>query len=62
MTKADNEPILNGSNHDQEKSRWPGGADPLPTLTSATTERTTSMVTSMARSTFCRLAETSMPT
>ena len=62
LTKAENEPILNGSNHDHEKPRCPGGAEPLPTLTSATTERMTSIVTSMPSSTFCRLAETSMPT
>ena len=38
------------------------GRVPVPTLTSATTESTSSMVTSMPSSAFWKLAEISMPT
>ena len=52
----------NGLNHDRLGVRWPTGAVPLPTLTRATMESTSSMVSSMPSSAFWKLAEISMPT
>ena len=52
----------NGLNHDSDGVRWPTGACPEPTLTSATTDRMRSMVISMPSSAFWKLAEISMPT
>ena len=52
----------NGLNHCRLGVRWPGGAVPVPTLKSATNERRSRIVSSMPSSTFCRLAEISMPT
>ena len=60
--KADAEGILNGLNQLSAGVRWPTGAEPLPTFTRAQTDRTRSMVSSMPRSAFWKLAETSMPT
>ena len=51
-----------GLNHDRLGVRWPAGAVPLPTLTRATMESTSSMVSSMPSRTFWKLAEISMPT
>ncbi len=52
----------NGLNHVHDGVRCPAGADPLPTLTRATTDSTSSMVISMPSSAFWKLAEISMPT
>ena len=52
----------NGLNHDHAGAKCPGGALPLPTFTNATIESTSSIVTSMPRSAFWKLAEISMPT
>ena len=60
--KADAEGILNGLNQLSAGVRWPTGAEPFPTLTSAHTDRTSSMVSSIPSSAFWKLAETSMPT
>ena len=57
-----NEEIWNGLNQDRLGVRWPGGALPLPTLISAVTDRTSSMISSIDSRTFWKLAETSMPT
>ena len=52
----------NGLNQDKLGVRCPGGAVPFPTLTRATMESTSSMVSSMPSRTFWKLAEISMPT
>ncbi len=54
--------ILNGLSQEMLGVRWPGGACPEPTLIRATTDRTTSMVSSMPSRTFWKFADTSMPT
>ncbi len=59
---AEAEGILNGLNQSHAGVRCPIGAVPLPTLTSAHTDRTSSMVSSMPSSAFWKLADTSMPT
>ena len=58
----DAEGTSNGLNQLQAGVRCPMGALPLPTLTSATTDSSTSMVSSIPRSAFWKLAETSIPT
>ena len=62
LTKALNVGTLNGLSHDQCGVRWPPGALPLPTFTSAVTESTVSMTNSMASRIFWKFADTSMPT
>src|SRR6478752_4920282 len=59
--KKDEKSPANGLNHDRCGEIEPAGADPLPTLTRATIEKTSSITTSMDSSTFWKLAETSMP-
>ena len=51
----------NGLSQERLGVRWPGGAVPLPTLTSAVIDSTASMTSSMASSAFWKLAETSIP-
>ena len=60
--KPEAEGASNGLNHDQAGVRCPTGAVPLPTLTSATIESTSSIVSSMPSSAFWKLAEISIPT
>ncbi len=54
--------ILNGLSQSRLGVRCPAGAVPPPTLTSATMDRTTSMVSSMPSRIFWKFADTSMPT
>ena len=54
--------MWNGLSQEMLGVRCPGGALPLPTLTRATIDRTTSMVSSMPSSIFWKFADTSMPT
>ena len=53
--------MWNGLSQERLGVRCPGGACPVPTLTSAVTDRTTSITSSMPSSTFWKFAETSMP-
>ena len=53
--------MWNGLSHDRLGVRWPGGACPVPTLTSAVTDSTSSITSSMPSRTFWKLAETSIP-
>ena len=62
LTKADGLEMANGLNHDHDGVRWPTGALPFPTFTNATMDSTASMVSSMPRRAFWKLAEISMPT
>ena len=60
---ADADEMSKGLNQDNDGVRCPTGALPFPTLTRATTDRSTSsMVSSMPSSAFWKLAETSIPT
>ncbi len=51
-----------GLNQDQAGWRCPIGADPLATLTRATTERMASIAISIPSSAFWKFAEISIPT
>ena len=54
--------MWNGLNQDEARGAGgPAGAFPVPTLTSAVTDSTTSMTSSMPSSAFWKFAETSMP-
>ena len=53
--------MWNGLSQEMLGVRWPDGACPVPILTSAVTDSTTSITNSMLSSTFWKLAETSMP-
>ena len=53
---------LKGLNHERVGTRCPTGALPLPTLTSAHTDITVNIVSSIPSSAFWKLAETSIPT
>ena len=53
--------MWNGLSQDRLGVRWPGGAVPLATLTSAVIDSTASITSSMPSSTFWKLAETSIP-
>src|ERR1700678_4311306 len=59
--KLSNEPNFSGLNQFQVGSMWPGGAEPLATLTSATIANTSRMVTSTTTSVIWILAEISIP-
>ena len=56
-----NEASLPGSNQLDEMLMCPAGAEPAPSLTSATTESTISITTSTATRMTCMRAEISIP-
>ena len=62
LANALNEATWNGLSQLRLGVRCPAGAVPPPTLTSATTDSTTSMTSSIDSSTFWKFADTSMPT
>ena len=61
LAKALKLEMWNGLSQDMLGVMWPGGACPPITLTSAVTDSTTSITSSMPSSTFWKLAETSIP-
>jgi len=61
VTKVENEPMLNGLNHDSEGVRWLPGASPVATRTRAQMANTASMTSSIESSTCWKRADSSMP-
>ena len=61
LAKALKLAMWNGLNQERLGVRWPGGALPFPTFTSAVIDSTSSITSSMPSSAFWKFADTSMP-